>query len=255
VPVPFACDVYDPRPLVLLLHAFPLDRRMWRRVGPILQARARVLAPDLPGFGGSTAVTAPASLDAWSDLLETWLEVTAGPRPVVVCGLSMGGYLALRLADRYPHRLAALALADTWAGADSEADRAAREQRIALVARHGVEALVEALLPRLLSPTTGPERVAEVRRIAGDQTRAGVTAALTAMRDRPDSTPLLPEIRVPALVIVGVEDALTPPSVARATADALPRGRLRVIEGTGHLSALEAPEAFGDAILELLAEL
>lgn len=82
-----------------------------------------------------------------------------------------------------------------------------------------------------------------------------MTAALAAMRDRPDSTPVLPRVRVPALVVVGADDALTPPSAARTTVEALAHGRLRVIPDAGHLSALEAPEAFADALLELLDEL
>jgi pimeloyl-ACP methyl ester carboxylesterase len=255
VVVTLACDVYDRRPVVLLLHAFPLDRRMWRPVGALLEPRARVLAPDLPGFGASAAVTADPSLDVWADLVANWLSVAAGDRPVVVCGLSMGGYLALRLADRHPDRLAALVLADTGAGADGDADRAARNQRIAMVTDQGVGPLVDALLPRLLGPTARPEVETEVRRIAGEQTRAGVTAALAAMRDRPDSTRLLTQIRVPALVVVGADDALTPPSVARSIAEALPHGRLRVIPGAGHLSAVEAPDAFARALVELLDEL
>jgi len=247
-----AFDLYEGRPTVLLLHAFPLDRRMWRAVGDLLEQRARVFAPDLPGFGGSAEIPAAPSLDAWADLVEGWLDVASGRRPVVVCGLSMGGYLALRLADRHPRRLAALVLADTHAGADTDADRAARDQRIALVEERGVTALLDTLLPRLVGPTAGPEVVAEVRRIAGDQTREAVTAALSAMRDRPDSTPTLRRVQVPALVVVGADDTLTPPSVARSTAETLPNGRLRLIPGAGHLSALEAPKAFAGALVELL---
>jgi pimeloyl-ACP methyl ester carboxylesterase len=249
-----AFDLYDGRPTVLLLHAFPLDRRMWRAVGERLQPRARVLAPDLPGFGGSAGVAVEPSLDAWADLLEGWLEVAAGSRPVVVCGLSMGGYLALRLAHRHPRRLAALVLADTHAGSDTDADRANRDERIALVGERGVGALLDTLLPRLVGPTASPAVVAEVRRIAGTQAREAVTGALAAMRDRPDSTPLLQGIRVPALVLVGADDALTPLSVAERTCAELPYGRLRVIPDAGHLSALEAPEPFAEALANLLDE-
>jgi pimeloyl-ACP methyl ester carboxylesterase len=221
-------------------------------VGELLQPRARVLAPDLPGFGDSAGLAVEPSLDAWADLLEGWLEAVSGSRPVVVCGLSMGGYLALRLAHRHPQRLAALVLADTHAGSDTDADRAGRDQRVALVGERGVSALLDTLLPRLVGPTAAPGVVAEIRRIAGEQTRDAVTSALAAMRDRPDSAPLLGKIRVPAAVVVGADDALTPPSTAERTCAALPDGRLRVIPDAGHLSALEAPKPFAEALLELL---
>jgi 3-oxoadipate enol-lactonase len=252
VPTTVAFDRYDRRPSLVLLHAFPFDRRMWRRSGEVLASRARVLAPDLPGFGGSADLEVAADLDAWADLIDGWLESMVGTQPVVLCGVSMGGYVALRLVARHPRRPCALVLADTRAGADDAAARAGREQAIERVMREGLAPLVDSLLPRLLAPTADPAVVAAARELMLEQRPEGVAAALAAMRDRPDSTAMLSRVRVPTLVIVGVEDLVTPPQVAAEMAAALPAGRLHVIPDAGHLSCLEAPEEFNRAVAGLL---
>ncbi len=249
---PLALEQHDRRPVLVLLHAFPLDRRMWRRQCAELDSHARVIAFDLPGFGESPAGPNPASLDAWADVIEDVLDALVGDGPVVVAGLSMGGYLALRIADRHPGRLAGLVLADTRAESDSAEARAARDQAIFSVRRHGVEAFVDTLLPKLLSSEAGPEIVGHARGIMLDQRPEAVAAALTAMRDRPDSRQVLPRIGVPVMVVVGDQDALTPPTEAEAMARTIPNAWLVRIPGAGHLANLEAPEAFNRALTGFL---
>ncbi len=252
---PLAFEQHDRRPVLTLLHAFPLDRRMWQRQCRELDAHARVIALDLPGFGESQSGPAPASLDGWADLVEDVLDALVGDTPVVIAGLSMGGYLALRIADRQPGRLAGLVLADTRAGADTAEARAARDQAIFSVRRQGMEALTDDLLPKLLSPEAGPKIVERARSIMLDQRPEAVAAALTAMRDRPDSRAVLRRINVPALVVVGELDTLTPPDEAEAMARAIPEAWLVRIPGAGHLANLEAPEAFNRAVAGFLTGL
>lgn len=233
---------------VVLLHAFPLDGRMWESTRRALSRRLRVLAPDLRGFGRSAACTPPESLDAHADDVARLLDARKIERAALV-GLSMGGYAALAFAARHGDRLSRLVLADTRANADSPEGRAGRDVNRALVAEQGCAALVEKMLPALVAPGAADAVRERVRALGGSQTPDGVRAALAAMRDRADHTATLRGVRVPTLVIVGELDALAPPDVARAMAEALPQGELTVLAGVGHLANLEAPAAF-DAALE-----
>ncbi len=248
-------EVYDGRPALVLLHAFPFDRRLWRPQVEALADLATVITVDLPGFGESASVAAPASLDDWADRVDRLLDELVGAAPVVVGGLSMGGYVALRLAHRHPERLEALILADTRAAADSPEGRTRRDEAIRQVREEGLAAFVDSVLPGLLSNHAEPDVIEQAREIARAQPAAAVASALAAMRDRPDSTVVLPRVRVPALVVVGSEDALTPPDEAEAMARMLPSSWLVKIAGAGHLSSLEAPDEFTAAVTGFLAAL
>ncbi len=242
-------------PVVVLLHAFPLARPMWRPQREAVAARSRVLTPDLRGFGDSSGVHGTPSVEAWADDVAAMLRSLAIDTPVVVGGLSMGGYVALAFVRKYPERVRALVLADTRAEADNAEARANRDRTIALARSQPPSAVIEQMLPRLLGPSTQtnrPEVAAEVRRIAGSQSPDGIVAALQALRDRPDSTPFLGAITVPTLVLVGAEDALTPPAVAATLANGIPAAQLVLLEKAGHLSNLEQPEAFNAAVLSFL---
>ena len=241
-------------PVVVFLHAFPLDRRMWLGQIESLADMYRVIAPDLPGFGDSPLLAQP-SIDAFADQVAEHLDEKNITQPVTLVGLSMGGYVALAFARRQPHRLAGLVLADTKALPDDSAARAQRDQMIALVSRAGVTALVDTMLPKLLGASTQrtqPEVVAATRQLASSQRSEGVLAALQALRDRPDATPHLQQIAVPTLVLVGEEDTITPPSVAQSLAQAIPGARLVVIPQAGHLANAENPTAFNDGLLTFL---
>ena len=248
-----AWDLFDESPTLVLLHAFPLDRRMWAaQVGELAEV-ARVVTLDLPGFGASRDTRVRPDLDAWADAVESSLAELIGEEPVVLCGLSMGGYVALRIADRHPGRLEGLILADTRAGADSTEGAEAREQAIDHVNRHGVEALADQLIPKLFSPEADREATSFARELALDQAPEAVTGALQAMRDRPDSTAVLDDLRVPALIIVGEVDELTPPAEAESMARRIGNAWLVKIPGAGHLTNIEAPEQFNAAIKGFLA--
>ena len=245
-------------PAVVLLHAFPLARAMWRPQVEALQGDYRVIAPDLRGFGGSRGFTAAPSVETLADDAAALLDELKVPGPVVLGGLSMGGYVALAFARRHPARLRGLVLADTKADPDDAEGRANRDRLIAFAAEHTGREVLEQLLPRLVAAATRdhhPEVVDALRHIAVDQTPAAIIGALRAMRDRPDSTPLLPSIAVPTLVVVGENDALTPPTVAAAMAARIPGARLVRIAGAGHLSNLERPTEFNAALRAFLAEL
>jgi pimeloyl-ACP methyl ester carboxylesterase len=247
-------DVGQGTPLVLL-HAFPLAREMWRPQAAGLADSYRLITPDLRGFGGTGGFEAASSIDQMADDVVALLDALSVKGPVAVGGLSMGGYVALAFARRHASRLRALILADTRAEPDNAEAKANRERLIAFAETHAPADVLEQLLPKLVCEATRSHRtevVEEIRRIASGQPTAGVIGAIKALRERPDATPSVGGIRVPTLVIVGREDSLTPPALAQSLAAAIPGARLEEIEDAGHLSSLEQPVRFNAAVRRFL---
>lgn len=239
---------------VVLLHAFPFDRAMWRpQMAPLAEAGFRVLAPDFPAFGESTPCPDGVTIERAADMLAEFLEVLAIPR-AVIGGLSMGGYVAMAFARRHADRLAGLILADTRAAADDAPGREARDKTIATVKENGVVAFAESMVPKLLSEQSraNASLVAFARDIATRQSADAVIAALIALRDRPDAVAGLDAVAVPTLVLVGEHDAITPPPLAARIASNVRGSELIHIPGAGHLSNLENPDAFNHAVLAFL---
>ncbi|MFN7984886.1 MAG: alpha/beta fold hydrolase [Vicinamibacterales bacterium] len=236
-------------PTLVLLHAFPLHAGMWAMQRPLSHAGWRVIMPNVRGFGRGEEPTSLSMQDYASDVLALLDEL--GIDTAVIGGLSMGGYIALALYRRAPERFAGLLLADTRAEADSEQARANRERLIALAGTRGPSALADDMVPKLLGTTTQVARPAVshlVRRMIADTTAPAIQSALTAMMHRADSRDVLGTIRVPTLIVVGEEDGLTPPEVHVQMASAIPGARLVRIPAAGHLSNLEQPQAFNDAV-------
>jgi pimeloyl-ACP methyl ester carboxylesterase len=239
-------------PALVLLHAFPFDSSMWEPQLAALAGAARVIAPDLPGFGASPA--APFTIEGVADLVAEFLGALSIPK-ATVCGLSMGGYVALALARKHADKLAGLILADTRAGADDAAAKVNRDKAIATVTEKGTAALFEGMAPKVLSEhthATKPEVVTKAKDIAAKQPAAGVAAALAALRDRPDANAGLASIAVPTLVIVGEYDTVTPPLYAAHLAGQIRGSTLVHIPGAGHLSNIENAGAFNEAVKSFL---
>lgn len=236
---------------LLLVHAFPLDASMWDEDAAALGADARVLAPSLPGFGGTAPAGEVLTVDAAADFLAAELDRADVDR-AVVAGCSMGGYAAFALWRRHRERVAGLVLVDTRAEPDDDAGRE-RRRAVARLARERGSAAIAEDPPPLLSEGADPALWERVRAIIRRQPGEAIAAAALGMAERPDARPLLPEIGVPTAVIVGSADTLTPPPLSEAMAAAIPGAELTVLEGAGHLSNLEAPEGFREAIRRLLA--
>jgi len=238
---------------VLFVHGFPLDRTMWRAQVVGLAGWGRV-APDLRGFGLSDPPPGPWTIADHADDLAVFLDELRIEQ-AVVCGLSMGGYVVLELARRHGSKIRGLVLANTRAEADSPDAKRARDGTIEAVRARGSAALTESMLPKLLAPSTvatRPEVVGHLRSMIAETRPEGATAALAAMRDRFDASELLSEIRVPALVVVGAEDAIIPPQTQIDLARRIPGARLEVVPGAGHLTPLEQPEAFNRLLADFL---
>lgn len=241
--------VGEGRPL-LLLHAFPLGRKMWAPQLAALADEYSVIAPDARGFGGSSSFTSPASPSSIAQMahdLNDFLDALDITEPIILCGLSMGGYTAQVFAHEYSQRLRALILCDTRAQADNEEARLAREANIKLVQQDGSGALASKMLPALVGKSTLRENAAlgkQVLQWSSAQQPSNLAAALAALRDRADGTAWLSEIMAPTLLVFGEEDALAPSAVVSTLHENIVNARLVKIPRAGHLSNLEQPELF-----------
>lgn len=241
---------------LLFIHGWPHNRTLWAAQLSGLPTQARCLAPDLRGFGGSS-VEPPYSIDQYADDLAAFLTML-GVERAVVCGLSMGGYVALALLRRHRALLRGLILTSTRATADTPEDRDKRARLIEFVRDRGVEMLASRQLQAMVGETTfssRPDVLEAFRQLMAGAPSAGVIGALEAMAGRPDSTSLLGDIDFPTLVVSGSEDTFTPPDELRALAAAIPRSRLEVIQGGGHVCSYERPAAFNHIVGEFLASL
>ncbi|MEO8591034.1 MAG: alpha/beta fold hydrolase [Flavobacteriales bacterium] len=242
---------------LLLIHGFPHDRRLWGKQLTGLQDTARVIIPDLRGFGASGDPAGTMTMDDHAADLHALLE-ELGIQKVVVAGLSMGGYIALAFLARYPDVVKGLILSNTRATADSDEAREGREDTARKVMTEGVPLLARAMLPKMLSQerlSTQPGLSSSIKTMMAEQRPAGVVAALRGMAARPDRTPMLSTIRVPTLIITGSIDTVIPPSESEAMARAIPGSKLLVIPNVAHLSNVEAPDAFNSAVRVFMAEL
>ncbi len=237
-------------PLVFL-HAFPLNRTMWEPQVAGLAHRHRVITIDLRGHGESDAPLWRYTLDGFAGDIKGLLDHLGMARATFV-GLSMGGYILFALYRMYPALVHALVFADTRATADTPEAKAARFSMAQVAYRRGASAIADLMLPKLLSPhsLTHREDVRDrVRAIISGNQRSGIAGDLMAMEERPDSTPLLPRINVPTLVLVGEDDLASPPDEVEDMARHIPGSTFVRIPQAGHLSNMEHPEAFNAAIL------
>lgn len=241
---------------VLFLHAFPLNKSMWSGEMKTLlaQERYRLVSLDWRGFGESDITADVSTMETFADDVAGLMDML-GMQDAVLCGLSMGGYATFAFLRKYPQRVKGLILADTRPGADTAEAKANRENVARIAEEQGTEAIADVQVPKLLSAYTlqhHPEVEARVRQMIAAATPQGIAAASRGMALRADSTDLLASIICPTLVIVGQQDGLTPPEVARDYAAQIPDAQLVVISDAGHLSNLEQPEAFVQAVSNFL---
>lgn len=241
---------------VLFLHAFPLNRSMWQsQIATLLkEQRYRLVALDWRGFGESEISGELSTMELLADDVAALMDAL-GMQQAILCGLSLGGYVAFAFLRKYPERVKGLLFADTKPDADTEEGKVNRERIAQLALSEGPGAVAELQVPKLLADETRqqhPEVEAHVRRIAEAATGSGIAAVARGMAQRTDAHDLLAQISVPTLVLVGEQDAVTPPKLAQEYATQIPGSQFVVIPQAGHLSNLEQPEAFSKALQHFL---
>jgi 3-oxoadipate enol-lactonase len=240
---------------VLLVHGFPFNLKMWQPQIDALGDRWRLIAPDLKGAGESEGPDEPGryTMDSYADELNGLLDELEIDK-CVLAGLSMGGYIAFAFLRKYPERVVALVLADTRAEADPPEGVEKRTKQQEQIRGEGTAGIVDALTGALLSDTTKEKRpdVVQTLRDVMDNPARSYLGELEAMKTRPDSSDGLTSISVPTLIIVGEDDAITPPEASRKMHEHIGGSKLVVLPEAGHVSNLEVPDAFNGALAEFL---
>ena len=233
-------------PLVLI-HGFPLDHHLWDEVAPLLEDTFDLIIPDLRGFGASMMGETPASLDDYAADLAGLLD-QLGIQKAAIAGHSMGGYIALAFARLYPERVSGLGLVASQVLADAPERKEGRYKSAADVAKSGIGSVVETMTPKF----TPDQRLQSYARASMErQQPAAYIAALKAMAERRDSTPLLSTLKVPVVVVHGDADALVPIDRAREVKAALPQAHLVEISGAGHMPMMEDKHKTAEALRRL----
>lgn len=235
---------------VVFIHAFPVDASMWERQVADLVGETPTLAPHLPGFGGEEPPEALLTVEVMADAVAAAMD-RHGMERAVIGGCSIGGYAGFEMWRRHRDRVAGLLLVDTRAEPDDEEDRRRRHE-LAEKVREGGSGVVVESPPPLLSSAASEDLWSKVKGWIARQPAEAIARASLGMAERPDSRPDLPRIDVPTTVVVGSEDALTPPAMSEEMAERIPDAELIVLEGAGHLSNLEEPEGFLEAVRSLL---
>ena len=253
--IDIAFDDCGDGPAVLLIHGFPLNRKMWQpQLLPLVDAGYRVIAPDLRGFGDSDAPLAGYGMDGFADDLIALLDGLKIER-AVVGGMSMGGYILMNLLERHPERVRAACFIATKSSADDEAGRARRSAMAAEAESLGANPIIKIFAELLFAADTiqrAPELIASVTAWMRDTNPRALAGGLLAMRDRKDYTPLLPGFRHPSLVLAGAEDRAASPHAVELLTAGLTGCQSRIIAKAGHMVNMEQPEEFNAALLQFL---
>lgn len=242
---------------VVFLHAFPLNQTMWDEQVMALSPYYRVITLDWRGFGESEIGSVDLTMSIFANDLAGLFEHLQIEQ-AVICGLSMGGYVAFDFFRKHPDRVNALILCDTRATTDTEDAKRRRYEMAELVRSKGTAAIAEQMIPQLLGDSTlqsRPDVATRVHAMIETSQAEGIAQALIGMAHREDATDLLPLVNCPALVIVGSEDKLTPQSDAEKMRVLIKKAELEVIDSAGHLSNIESPAIFNKAIMKFLIRL
>lgn len=242
---------------LLFVHGHPFDRSMWREQIKAFASKYRIIAPDLRGYGESEITSDVTMLEEFALDVAALLD-DLKVEDIVLCGLSMGGQIAFEFYRLFPKRVRALILADTFAQLDDTERKQSRYDTAERLVKEGMHDYAREVLPKMIAPQTiaeQPEVKAHVLSMMRGTLPQGAAAALRGRAERPDYTPLLPQMNVPTLIVVGSVDEFTPVSDAEFMRDRIPDAKMAIIEGAGHMPNLENPKEFNRIVAEFLKTL
>ncbi|MFA5297319.1 MAG: alpha/beta fold hydrolase [Lutibacter sp.] len=244
-------------PSIIFIHGFPLNKSMWNKQIDLLKNDCRVIAYDIRGHGNSEVGNIDFSIDLFVKDLLAFMDALKIER-TIICGLSMGGYIALNAIENYPERFSALILSDTNCTADTSEGKEKRIKTIESIKENGVEKLANDLILNLFADESFKRDLKEipaVREMIVKTSTQSLNNSLHALAARKETCGKLSQIKVPVLIIVGIEDKITPPDVARFMQSQIKDSQLRIIEHAGHLSNLENPYEFNSQLIKFIASI
>jgi 3-oxoadipate enol-lactonase len=252
--IQIAYDDVGSGPAIVLVHGYPFNRTMWDEQVAVLRDKYRIVRLDLRGHGESESSGGPATMNLMAQDIASLLDQLNISR-AVIGSLSMGGYVTLAFYSLFPTRVEKLVLADTRAQADTEEGKKVRAEQSQKILTEGMAGVVDTMLPKLLAPETvskRPEVVKRVRAMMLQTKPEGAAAALAGMAQREDQIERLADIRVPTLILVGREDAITPVADSEKMHAGIEGSQLNIIENAGHVSNIEQPEKFNRVLSDFL---
>jgi 3-oxoadipate enol-lactonase len=253
--VSYLTDGTEHAETILFVHGFPLDKSMWLHQLNAFKTDFRVIAPDVRGHGETEEGDKPFSIDLFGDDLICFMDRLQLEK-VILCGLSMGGYIALNAVSRFPERFSSLVLTDTSCRADTPVAREKRMQTIIAIEQNGLEKYAEESLNRLFAPESLAYKTDEteaVRQMILNTPITSIFNTLKALASREESCSKLSEINIPSLIITGQSDIITPPEIAEFMHQQLPYSRLHILEDAGHMSNMENPDGFNEQLWMFLS--
>jgi 3-oxoadipate enol-lactonase len=252
ITVSFTDQGPDNAPTIIFIHGFPLNKTMWDKQVELLKTDFRVITYDIRGHGESDAGNDPFSIDLLVSDLIGFMNVLEIEK-ASICGLSLGGYIALNAIENYPERFEALVLCDTNCISDSQEVKEKRIATVESIIKDGVHKYAVASIPNLFAPESLKLKVTEVASVKNmilNTSELVLCSTLLALASRLETCSKLSEINVPVLILVGDKDILTPPAAAKGMHKKIKNSTLEVIEHAGHLSNLENPELFNHHLLK-----
>ncbi|HSW53503.1 MAG TPA: alpha/beta fold hydrolase [Ignavibacteriaceae bacterium] len=237
-------------PVIIFIHGFPFNKSMWDRQAEALKENYRVIAYDVRGHGNSDTGTEDFSVDLFANDLLNLMDALKIDK-TMLCGLSMGGYIALNAVGNYPDRFDALILSDTTCTADTPEVKEKRMKSIESIKKNGVEKFADESITNLFAPesfSTKKKEIAAVREMIVNTTEESLCKTLRAFYERKETCSKLHDINVPALILVGIEDKITPPAAAHFMNEKIKESLLSIIEHAGHLSNIENPSEFNNQL-------
>ena len=240
---------------ILFIHGFPLSRKIWSPQIKDLSNIATIISVDLRGHGDLFPFTGPYTMDLLADDCKKLLEYLDIFSPIVICGLSMGGYVIMAMYRKYPDFFRGMILTSTRPEPDSPEGKKNRDVSIRNAQANGIRIIADDMLPKLLSPYTlanNPNLSKRIHKIMMNTSDQGLVGSLQGIRDRPDSVPLLHQIKCPVLIVHGTDDKIIPMKDAEIMEKMIPNSHLVKINNAGHLPNLEQPDKYNLAVREFL---
>ena len=245
----------DNTQVIILIHGFPLNKSMWNKQVEMLIENYRVIAYDIRGHGNSTAGTDNFSIDLFVEDLLSLMDALKIDR-AMLCGLSMGGYIALNAVENYPKRFGSLILCDTNCFADTPESKVKRMISIENIEKYGVEYFANESLKNLFAPesfVTNKEKIAVIKKMIMETSVQSLSSTLYALARRNETCTSLHKISIPVLILVGKEDKITPPDAAQLMQKNIKRSILKIIEHAGHLSNIENSYDFNGQLRKFIS--
>ncbi len=242
-------------PVIIFIHGFPFNKSMWDKQLKAMKENYRVIAYDVRGHGDSDSGTGDFSIELFADDLLGFMDALKIDK-AMLCGLSMGGYIALNAVEKYPDRFDALILSDTNCIADTPEAKEKRLKTIESIKKDGVEKFADESIKNLFAPeslSTKEKEIAHVREMILNTTKESLYKTLRSFYERKETCSKLHDINVPVLILVGKEDKITPPEAAQMMHEKIKDSLLSIVEHAGHLSNMENPVEFDEQLKKFVA--